>query len=233
MSANLLFENLEARIAPFNLLKHPFYEAWSAGELTETDLREYASEYWHAVSAFPTYLSEFHAQLPDAELRRTVLMNLLDEEGIGSRDGRAHSDIWMDFATGMGADANEVRAREINPETRTLIDTFRQMMREQPASALAALYAYESRVPEIARTKAEGLAKQYGADDATRRYFTLHEKADVFHARVWREALKAEVNGDAAAEESACDAAETAARMLWSSLDGVERNRQERKKQLA
>jgi pyrroloquinoline-quinone synthase len=233
MSANMLFENLEARIAPFNLLKHPFYQAWSAGELTETDLREYAAEYWHAVSAFPTYLSEFHAQLPDAELRRTVLMNLIDEEGIGSGDGRAHSDIWMDFATGMGADANEVRAREINAETRALIAAFRQMMREQPASALAALYAYESRVPEIARTKAEGLAKHYGVDDATRRYFTLHEKADVFHARVWREALKAEVSGDAAAEESACNAAEKAARLLWSSLDGVERNRQERKKQQA
>jgi pyrroloquinoline-quinone synthase len=233
MSANMFFENLEARIAPFNLLKHPFYQAWSAGELTETDLREYASEYWHAVSAFPTYLSEFHAQLPDAELRRIVLNNLVDEEGIGSRDGRAHSDIWMDFATGMGADANEVRAREINAETRTLIAAFRQMMREQPASALAALYSYESRVPEIARTKAEGLAKHYGADDATRRYFTLHEKADVFHAQVWREALEAEVSGDAAAEESACDAAEKAARMLWSSLDGVERNRQERKKHLA
>jgi pyrroloquinoline-quinone synthase len=233
MSANMFFENLEARIAPFNLLKHPFYQAWSAGELTETDLREYASEYWHAVSAFPTYLSEFHAQLPDAELRRIVLNNLVDEEGIGSRDGRAHSDIWMDFATGMGADANEVRTREINAETRTLIAAFRQMMREQPASALAALYSYESRVPEIARTKAEGLAKHYGADDATRRYFTLHEKADVFHAQVWREALEAEVSGDAAAEESACDAAEKAARMLWSSLDGVERNRQERKKHVA
>jgi pyrroloquinoline-quinone synthase len=139
----------------------------------------------------------------------------------------------MDFATGMGADANEVRAREINAETRTLIAAFRQMMREQPASALAALYAYESRVPEIARTKAEGLAKHYCVDDATRRYFTLHEKADVFHARVWREALKAEVGGDAAAEESACNAAEKAARLLWSSLDGVERNRQERKKQQA
>lgn len=232
MSANILFENIEARIALFNLLKHPFYQAWSAGELTATDLREYAAEYWHAVSAFPTYLSEFHSQLPDAELRRTVLMNLLDEEGIGSRDGRAHSDIWMDFATGMGASADDVRAREINTETRNLIETFRRMMLEKPASALAALYAYESRIPEIARTKAEGLAKHYGADDATRRYFTLHEKADVFHAQVWRDALRAETNGDTAAEASACDAAEAASRALWCALDGVERDRQIRKQQI-
>lgn len=230
MSANMLFENLEARITPFDVLKHPFYQAWSAGELTATDLREYAAEYWHAVSAFPTYLSELHSQLPDTELRRTVLRNLLDEEGIGSCDGRAHSDIWMDFATGMGADADAVRTRAVNAETRSLIDTFHRMMLETPASALAALYAYESRVPEIARTKAEGLAKHYGADDATRSYFTLHQKADVFHAQVWRDALRAQVEGDASAEASACDAAEAVAVALWTALDGVERDRQMRKR---
>lgn len=231
MSAKTLFDNLETRIAPFNLLKHPFYQAWSAGELTQTDLREYAAEYWHAVSAFPTYLSALHAQLPDTDLRRTVLMNLLDEEGVGSRDGRPHSDIWMDFAKGMGADAAEVTERSINQETCSLIEIFREMMRQQPAAALAALYAYESRVPEIARTKAEGLAAHYNADDVSRRYFILHEKADVFHAQVWRDALAEQTHGDAVVEAMACDAAETASRALWLSLDGVERQRQERKRQ--
>lgn len=231
MSADSFFETLEARIAPFDLLKHPFYQAWSVGELTSTDLKEYASEYWHVVSAFPTYLSELHAQLPDQPLRRTVLMNLLDEEGIGSRDARPHSDLWMDFATGMGATATEVRERGLNAETLALIATFRQMMRQSPVTALAALYAYESRVPEIARTKAEGLAAHYNAGDATRRYFTLHQKADVFHAKVWREALTEQIADNPASETSemaACDAAETAARSLWSALDGIERNRQER-----
>ena len=225
MSAKTLFDNLEARIVPFNPLKHPFYQAWSAGDLTRTDLREYAAEYWHVVSAFPTYLSALHAQLPDSTLRRAVLINLLDEEGIGSRDGRPHSDIWMDFARGMGAERTHVIERSINPETRGLIETFREMMQSQPAEALAALYSYESRVPEIARTKAEGLAAHYNADDSTCRYFTLHEKADVFHAQVWRDALVEQTRGDTGAQARACDAAETASRAVWSALDGVERQR--------
>lgn len=228
MSAETLFHNLETRIAPFNLLKHPFYQAWSAGELTQTDLREYAAEYWHAVSAFPTYLSALHAQLPDSDLRRTVLMNLLDEEGVDSQGGRPHSDIWMDFAKGMGAESAEVIERLINQETRTLIATFREMMHQHPTSALAALYSYESRVPDIARTKAEGLATHYNADEATRRYFTLHQKADIFHARVWRDALIEQTKGKAAIEAMACDAAEKISRALWSALDGVERQRQSR-----
>jgi pyrroloquinoline-quinone synthase len=100
-AASEFFAALDARIARYDLLQHPFYQAWSKGELTRDELREYASEYWHHVSAFPTYLSALHAHLEDAPLRRTVLENLADEEGLPA--GRAHSDLWMDFAAGMGA----------------------------------------------------------------------------------------------------------------------------------
>ena len=96
------FSALDSRIARYNLLEHPFYQAWSKGELTRDELRAYASEYWHHVSAFPTYLSALHARLGDGTLRRTVLANLADEEGLPG--GRPHSDLWMDFAAGMGAE---------------------------------------------------------------------------------------------------------------------------------
>src|ERR1700738_3394893 len=136
MSTNAGFwSRFEERVAPFNLLQHPFYQAWSKGELTRDELREYASEYWHHVSAFPTYLSALHARLEDASLRRTVLENLADEEGLPA--GRAHSDLWMDFATGMGADAAAVRERTLQPETAALIAHFRGAMQTSPATALA------------------------------------------------------------------------------------------------
>ncbi|HEY2000880.1 MAG TPA: iron-containing redox enzyme family protein, partial [Acidobacteriaceae bacterium] len=139
------FTALDARIARYDLLQHPFYQAWSKGELTRDELREYASEYWHHVSAFPTYLSALHARLEDAPLRRTVLENLADEEGLPA--GRAHSDLWMDFAAGMGADSATVRGRTLQPETAALIAHFRNAMQDSPAAALASLYSYESRVP--------------------------------------------------------------------------------------
>ena len=120
-----------------------------------------------------------------------VLENLADEEGLDS--GTPHSDLWMDFARGMGADETAVRARKLGPETQTLLAHFRAAMQLSPAAALAALYAYESRVPAIARTKEDGLAHHYGADAATRRYFTVHTVADVHHARVWHNALAAEL----------------------------------------
>jgi pyrroloquinoline-quinone synthase len=218
------FAALDARITPFDLLTHPFYQAWSNGELTRDDLREYAAEYWHHVSAFPTYLSALHSRLGDTSLRRTVLENLIDEEGLPS--GRPHSDLWMDFATGMGAGADEVHARTLNQQTTALIAHFRGAMSASPSAALAALYTYESRVPAIAATKANGLREHYGADAATTRYFTLHRTADVLHAHVWHEALSSELAEHPERSEEALAAAEDVAAALWAALDGVEHERQ-------
>jgi pyrroloquinoline-quinone synthase len=220
------FSTLEGRLETYDLLKHPYYQAWSNGDLTREDLREYASEYWHHVSAFPAYLSALHSHLPDGKLRRLVLENLADEEGL--EDGVPHSDMWMDFARGMGADEADVRERRIGTETLALLAHFREAMYGSPAAALTALYAYESRVPGIAKTKAEGLARHYDADAATRRYFTVHTVADVHHARVWRNALAVELAAHPEETEAALAAGEESARALWAALDGIEHARQAR-----
>jgi pyrroloquinoline-quinone synthase len=101
-------------------------------------------------------------------------------------------------------------------------------MAKSPAEALATLYAYESRVPAIAKTKAEGLEQHYGADAATRRYFTVHTTADVHHARVWHDLLTAELAAHPEQSEPALQAGEDAARALWTTLDGIEAKRQAR-----
>ncbi len=223
-SSAVFFQALDGRLDRYDLLQHPFYQAWSKGELTHEDLREYAAEYWHHVSAFPAYLSALHSRLPDGKLRRIVLGNLAEEEGL--QDGRPHSDLWMNFARGMDAQEADVRAREIGPQTLALLEHFREAMQGPHASALATLYAYESRVPAIAKTKSEGLKQHYGADEATRRYFTVHTTADIYHAQVWRSALAAELAVHPEQTEAALTAGEDAARALWATLDGIESARQ-------
>src|SRR5436309_12649156 len=101
------FEQLNARIAQYDLLRHPFYQAWSMGQLTNKDLREYARDYYHHVEAFPGYLDALKSRLDECELRRAVSANLLDELGEENATGkpsRSHADIWLDFAEGVGAD---------------------------------------------------------------------------------------------------------------------------------
>lgn len=228
--ANEFFVQADERMERYNLLKHPFYTAWTAGELTREDLREYAAEYWHHVSSFPSYLSALHTRLDDGATRRMVATNLADEEGVSSPDGRAHSDLWMDFAKGMGASEADVKTRAQQPETQRLISSFRRIAGEgTPAAALAAFYAYESRVPAISKEKAAGLKDRYGADTATSRYFILHQTADVLHADIWRTLIASELAKAPDSADKALDAVEETAAALWSALDGVERNRQARK----
>jgi pyrroloquinoline-quinone synthase len=89
MDLQQFFNDLDARIAKFDLLCHPFYQAWSAGTLTREDLREYAQYYYPHVEAFPTYLAEFGIRLSDGDLRRAVLANMCEEKGGRRRFRRA------------------------------------------------------------------------------------------------------------------------------------------------
>jgi pyrroloquinoline-quinone synthase len=225
MNQQAFLSELETRINKYDLLCHPFYQAWSQGKLTSADLREYAAEYYHHVAAFPSYLSTFHTRLNDGAMRKAVAENCADEEGVGSPDGRSHAELWMDFAAGFGGSDQDVRNRRAVPEMLQLIAEFRRVAREgSSAEALAAFYAYESQVPRVAKEKARGLKEMYGADTATCRYFTLHTTADVRHSQVWKELLSKEVVDESSAR-CALDAAESAAKALWTALDGIERER--------
>jgi pyrroloquinoline-quinone synthase len=216
-------KELDARIARHDLLTHPFYQAWAKGELTREDLRRYAIEYFHHVAAFPDYLEMFESRPQlDGELAHAVAENRAGEDG--------HAELWLDFAEGMGADRARVSSGGPLAEIQELVDAFQNIAREgSVAEALAAFYAYESQVPRIAREKARGLLESYGADAKTRAYFTVHQTADVHHARVWNEQLEKQVShGDADCQAKALQAAERIALALWRALDGIERERSAR-----
>jgi pyrroloquinoline-quinone synthase len=228
MTTAEFFDQLDARVAKYDLLCHPFYKAWSSGELTRDDLREYAQDYFHHVAAFPSYLAALGLRLEEGELRRAVLANMCDEKGSEGGEGKdavPHSDLWLDFAEGMGSTRN-LEWHSPVPEIRQLIRHFNQVASEGTAEeALAAFYAYESQVPRIAQEKKRGLREMYGADDKTCGYFSLHATADVYHSRVWRNQLGTRIAGHPEAADAALDAAENAARMLWQALDGIEARR--------
>ncbi len=218
MNLSDLQSRMDAIIARHDLLAHPFYQAWAAGQLRAEDLRRYAVEYYHHVAAFPAYLSALHSRLPDGALRRAVLRNLCEEEIAGA----AHSDLWLDFAEGMGADREQVRNSIPSESTQALVAAFRRIALERPPlAALGAFYAYESQVVRIAGVKAQGLRECYGADAKTCAYFVLHSTMDAHHARVWAEQVAEGLSGDESSAKAVFAAVEEAAVALWKSLDGI------------
>ena len=113
-----------------------------------------------------------------------------------------------------------IREQRLNPETRALIETFRILSRRSYASGLGALYAYESQFPDVASAKIDGLIERYGiSDEATLRFFRVHQSADVEHSAVCRALLDRLPQAEQA---EAVAAGEELAGALWDFLSGVE-----------
>jgi len=214
---NQYLDNLDNDIAEKHLLKHPFYLAWTRGELSREALRDYAEQYYHHVAAFPTYLSAVHAKCDDQPTRKQLLANLIDEEA-GSPN---HPELWKQFANALGVDDLDLATTDEQPETRNLIDTFRSVCGNgATAAGLAALYAYESQIPAICESKIDGLKKHYGfTDPKAYEYFSVHLEADREHSAAERKLLSAYVNNHnidnvRASVRRVLDA-------LWEMLSGV------------
>jgi pyrroloquinoline-quinone synthase len=212
-------EEIDAKIEAKSLLKHPFYRAWSKGELTLDSLRDYACQYYQQVKAFPTCLSAVHAQTEDIPTRREILRNLTDEEA-GDPN---HPDLWIRFGEGLGLTRGDMERALIRAETAKLINTFRSVCRDRgTAAGLAAIYAYESQVPAVSESKIDGLRRFYSIDDPrTLDYFRVHIDADKEHAAAERARLAAHLDdGNAATVFKSVDESLDA---LWGMLDGVNR----------
>lgn len=227
MNTQTFRQELDARIAKYDLLCHPFYENWKQGTLKKHEIRDYACDYYHHVAAFPEYLDKFQRRLPEGELRAQVLENKADEEGVQAKDKRSHAEIWVDFAEGMGATRDQVLNHKPVAEISALINHFNRTADSASiAETLASFYAYESQIPKVAAEKERGLKEMYGADDKTSYYFQIHKTFDVIHSQTWIDLMLAEIAEDSEKQEAALNAAENSARALWNALDGIERERQ-------
>lgn len=209
---------LDDRIRERHLLKHPFYVAWSAGELSLDLLREYAGQYYQFEANFPRYVAAAYARIPEPSDRRILLENLLDEEWRSP----THPELWLDFARGIGADAAKVRSAPRAPGTASLLRAYEEeAVAGTAGSALGALYAYESIFPEIAAEKSRGLRAFYGLNDpSAHEFFRVHTTADVEHSAAERALLAKVCAADAAAIGEAQRGVERSLDGWWKFLDG-------------
>jgi pyrroloquinoline-quinone synthase len=210
-----LLEKIDAAITEKSLLKHPFYQDWQAGKLTRESLQLYAAQYYRHVEAFPKHLRVLAART-EGTIRDIVLENLAEEENPSA----SHPKLWRDFASSLGVNEEDITSCPALPGTQAVVETFREIVGDRSvAEAVAALYAYEAQVPEIATTKIEGLTKFYGvASPKDLAYFALHEEADKVHRAAWRGWLEKHASGDV---EAILATTHEALDALWSALDAV------------
>jgi pyrroloquinoline-quinone synthase len=210
-------DSIDQQIGAKHLLTHPFYLAWTRGELSKEALQDYAQQYYYHVAAFPTYLSAVHSKCDDQPTRRKILSNLIDEEA-GEPN---HPELWLRFAESLNVSCDQARSVDKQPETKNLIETLRSICgNASTAEGLAALYSYESQIPAVSQSKIEGLRKHYGFNDAKDyEYFSVHVEADREHSATERAMLQKHINEQNA--KSVMAAVDRTLSALWDFLSGV------------
>ena len=206
---------IDRKIEELDLLKHPFYIGWTEGCLSRESLALYAEQYYQHVKAFPGYLQRL-AERTEGELRETVADNLQEE----LHPAGPHPKLWRDFAASLGVEGAELDSAQPLPGVSALIKTYNELAEKGSfAEAVAALYAYEAQVPEIAAQKIDGLRRFYNiTEPGALRYFSVHQEADVRHRAAWRDWLAKQPAEDS---EAIVAAAERSLKALWGALDAV------------
>lgn len=210
-------EKLKNTLANYHLLLHPFYQAWTQGTIPRETLKKYATQYYTHVKAFPRYISAAHSKCEDIEKRRILLENLADEEGFNG--GEAHPELWLRFAEGLGVSRTEVENAPASQSIKNVVNTFLSAANSSYTEGLASLYAYEYQVPEIAKTKIEGLKEHYNLKDSrSLSFFTVHQEADVHHRR---ECEKLIDDFPEKEQSAVLSAAKQSAKALWDFLSDM------------
>lgn len=173
----MLVKRIDQEIEKRSLLKHPFYQMWSKGELSMESLQGYAKEYFSLVKAVPLMVERLAMQ----SNRESIAENLREE--------REHIEPWIRFAGALGVKREELEGYGTSQKANDSIEKMLNLMGIFE-NGIAAMYAYEAEIPKISRSKIDGLAKFYNiTDDNATEYFRIHESVDVKHAAVWRDIL--------------------------------------------
>ena len=71
--SNDVWQRIEEARTRWNVLEHPFYQRWSAGELTSEELARYSGQYRYAVEAIATMSENAAVDAPErADLREAL-----------------------------------------------------------------------------------------------------------------------------------------------------------------
>jgi pyrroloquinoline-quinone synthase len=176
-----LIQKIDQIIEERSLLKHPFYEMWSDGKLTQESLAGYSKEYFQLVKAVPEFMTPIIENAPNS-----VITELTENQ----QEESDHIKPWISFAGELGISEDELISYSGLDKTKKAVSDLYELMNSFDGGACA-MYAFEKEIPKISQTKLDGLSEFYQiTNDNAIEYFKLHTEADIRHTASWRNILE-------------------------------------------
>ncbi|MDH5568769.1 MAG: iron-containing redox enzyme family protein [Nitrosopumilus sp.] len=176
-----IIKKIDVMIEERSLLKHPFYQMWSDGKLTQESLAGYSKEYFQLVKAVPHFMTPIIEKAPNE-----VVTELIENQ----QEETEHIKPWIAFAGELGISEDELISYIGTSKTQKAVSDLNELMNTFEGGACA-MYAFEKEIPKISQTKLDGLAEFYGlTNNESTEYFKLHTEADIRHAALWRNILE-------------------------------------------
>lgn len=174
-----------ARRAP--MATNPFVDAVIRGEASRDEIKAFAIFLTVIAADFPKRIAAVYTICEHQELKRSLLGNLLEEEGVvayapgeGVRidRARAHTSLARRFAYAAGASDAEIDALVMPP-----VRWFAERIRAGDWLGAFAHFSigYEANVPETFRLLMDPLTRIYGFKDEDLEFLTEHFVADERH----------------------------------------------------
>lgn len=181
-------------------INNSYLESFRSGDLGDTDLKDFAIEFYNFARFFPQILVSQLVNTEDEKVADELTKVLYSELGDGQTRHR-HELLYRAFLRSVGIDVHEAMSRHMLPSTRAYIEGMEQLYSDgNHAKALGASFGLENMAITMWDHLIPGLTHlkttRHPSMDLT--YFTFHRELESTHEEAMEHAVAAvQGTGDA------------------------------------
>jgi len=187
------YEEMRRVVLEHKAINNSYLDRFQSGNLNDSDLKEFAVEFYNFARFFPQILVSQLVNTEDEQVADELTKVLYSELGDGQTRNR-HELLYRDFLRSVGIDVHEAMSRPMLPSTRAYIEGMERLYSDgNHAKALGASFGLENMaitmwdhlIPGLTHLK----STRYPSMDIT--YFTFHRQLESTHEEAMEHAVKA------------------------------------------
>ncbi len=187
------YEEMRRVVLGHKAINNTYLDRFQSGDLNDSDLREFAVEFYNFARFFPQILVSQLVNTEDEQVADELTKVLYSELGDGQTRNR-HELLYRDFLRSVGIDVHEAMSRPMLPSTRAYIEGMERLYSDgNHAKALGASFGLENMAISMWDHLIPGLthlkSTRYPSMDIT--YFTFHRQLESTHEEAMEHAVKA------------------------------------------